>query len=83
MRGPAMSVSDGATTRETPEPSSSQDSRRRSACPKSDHAPTATVSASVRFSASMTVLEVPTTGTPSTVGPWVRSMQAPTTEKPA
>ena len=83
MRGPAMSVSDGATTSETPEPSSSHDSRRRSAWLKSDHAPTATVSASVSRSASITEEDVPTTGTPSTDGPWLRSMHTPTTENPA
>ena len=29
------------------------------------------------------LVDVPTTGTPSTSGPCVRSMHAPTTEKPA
>ncbi len=84
MRGPAMSVSDGATTRSTPEPSSSQDSRRRSAWLRSDHAPTATVSAPVcsqRLDDRAWTCRRP--GRPRPSGPGVRSMQAPTTEKPA
>ncbi len=69
MRGPATSVSDGATTRSTPEPSSCHDSRRRSDWLRSDHAPTATVSAPVSRSAATMLVDVPTTGTPSTSGP--------------
>ena len=45
MRGPEMSVSRGATSSVTPEPSRSHESRRRSFCDTSDHAVTATVSA--------------------------------------
>ena len=62
MRGPATSVSDGATTRSTPDPSSCQDSRRRSAWLRSDQAPTATVSAPVSRRAATMLVDVPDDG---------------------
>ena len=62
MRGPATSVRDGATTRSTPEPSSCQDSRRRSDWLRSDQAPTATVSAPVSRRAATMLVDVPDDG---------------------
>src|SRR5664280_2111291 len=86
MRGPATSVRTGDTSRSTPEPSSSQASRRRVWADTAGEAVTATASARNRRIASVTEVNVPTTGTspPGTrpVGSPASGTHAPTTCRP-
>ena len=68
MRGPATSVTEGATIRSTPEPSRLQAIRRISGGVTSVEGRTATVSAPYRRTASSTSLSRPTTGTWASAG---------------
>ena len=83
MRGPATSVSAGATTRSMPVPSNCQPRRRSRVAVSSPEAVTATVSAPIAVAASGMPRNDPTTGTsPSRCGTGASSasgMQAPTT----
>ena len=83
-RGPATSISPGATTRSISVPSSCQDSRRSRAGPTLAPAATATVSARAERTASATSSSPPSSGMPS---PTIRApspvdKQAPTTCMP-
>ncbi len=85
-RGPATSISPGATTRSTPAPSSSQPSRLSTLLLMPREEVTATVSAPVAATACGTVVSVPTVGTSSPSRIRMRSppgTQAPTTSRPA
>ena len=83
IRGPATSVSAGASTRSMSVPSSCQPSRRSRVAVSSPEAVTATVSAPIASAASKMAEKDPTTGTsPSRCGTGASSasgMQAPTT----